>query len=751
MISICLFFANYPSLTPFSDNEKIKLDRYFVMRSSKETNTQVEFNFSGEKESFNHEFTKVDEIKMNKSKEFASFNSPEYNQTAFSNKKKNKSKNKIRDVAVRSGISFGTVSVAGVVVTAVGVVALTATAVAAVIAGVSLKQVNTGISYIKCALDIKNISFDDLLFYAENVDDATDYCETNVFLNDDDEPYVVFRELKPDTTYAVTAKVIEEAKTFKLGTYSTLEVPYYNVNINLDKSTLYSMTFDVEGAEGINIEALVYNENNLMIDSKTFYDGVVSFGNLQPTEIYTLHLFQEGFEVANRTFATSIIVPEYEIVFRELGSTHIGVSLIYDYNQETSFSLTLLQDGMYAGQLGADGGVYYYNDLIPGTTYILRLSNFSTSVIEDIEFQSVPIPEGIYSEEAENLGDSVTYNLYNLPDDSDLVFTGILYKTETGEEIEQISVYRDTFTFGIYGGLEPVTSYYFDVVFEHYRLDEPIFITSGEFKTTFFQITSRTTYRSFEYCVENPSSYGVDISKVYAEILIDGITETYVFEHNEAPDTYTILIEGLQDDTEYTLHFFINENTRANPALYDYVFKTDLKPTVASFVIDEITWDTITFTYDFKPEKTSLYISIYDANSKFWTGAYYSGNFQEALYGFMPLSEYRISIDGGIDLEFQLYETTFTTPAAPPIERVDSTLEFTFANSNRISLTAQLFEESDITGEYTTLIESVEIDSETGFAFTIQPTTSTFKVAVCYTEYMEEEIASQIFTLNMVR
>ena len=58
------------------------------MRSSKETNTQVEFNFSGEKESFNHEFTKVDEIKMNKSKEFASFNSPEYNQTAFSNKKK---------------------------------------------------------------------------------------------------------------------------------------------------------------------------------------------------------------------------------------------------------------------------------------------------------------------------------------------------------------------------------------------------------------------------------------------------------------------------------------------------------------------------------------------------------------------------------------------------------------------------------------------------------------------------------------
>lgn len=64
------------------------------------------------------------------------------------------------------------------------------------------------------------------------------------------------------------------------------------------------MTFDVDGAANNVIEASIYNENNIMIDSKTFYDGVVSFGNLQPTEIYTLRLFQEGFEVANRTFAT---------------------------------------------------------------------------------------------------------------------------------------------------------------------------------------------------------------------------------------------------------------------------------------------------------------------------------------------------------------------------------------------------------------------------------------------------------------
>lgn len=463
--------------------------------------------------------------------------------------------------------SSGTISF---VVLAVDIATFTTTAIASYAVNVGFNSVHSGISYIKCEINTDNISYDDLLFYAQNENDASDIHETIPFLNDYKKPYVLFDELEPNTEYFISAKEKDTNKIYKISSYSTLEIPYYNVNINLAKNTLYSMTFDVDGAANNVIEASIYNENNIMIDSKTFYDGVVSFGNLRPTEIYTLRLFQEGFEVANRTFATSIIVPEYEIVFRELGSTHIGVSLIYDYNQETSFSLTLLQDGMYAGQLGADGGVYYYNDLIPGATYILRLSNFSTSVIEDIEFQSVPIPEGIYVEEAENLGDSVTYNLYNLPDNSDLVFTGTLYKTETGEEIEQISVYRDTFTFGKYGGLEPVTSYYFDVVFEHYRLDEPIFITSGEFKTTFFQITSRTTYRSFEYCVENPSSYGVDISKVYAEILIDGMTETYVFEHNEAP-SHSLKILSL----DYLL--FLNKCLKLAILLLLKIFVAQLK------------------------------------------------------------------------------------------------------------------------------------------------------------------------------
>lgn len=409
------------------------------------------------------------------------------NNETISKKSGGTTRNKRQNTQIlKAGLSLTSSGTISFVVLAVGIATFTTTAIASYAINVGFNSVHSGISYIKCEINTDNISYNDLLFYAQNENDASDIHETIPFLNDYKKPYVLFDELEPNTEYFISAKEKDTNKIYKIGSYSTLEIPYYNVNINLTKSTLYSMTFDVDGAANNVIEASIYNENNIMIDSKTFYDGVVSFGNLQPTEIYTLRLFQEGFEVANRTFATSIIVPEYEIVFRELGSTHIGVSLIYDYNQETSFSLTLLQDGMYAGQLGADGGVYYYNDLIPGTTYILRLSNFSTSVIEDIEFQSVPIPEGIYVEEAENLGDSVTYNLYNLPDNSDLVFTGTLYKTETGEEIEQISVYSDTFTFGNYGGLEPVTSYYFDVVFEHYRLDKPIFITSGEFKTTFF-------------------------------------------------------------------------------------------------------------------------------------------------------------------------------------------------------------------------------------------------------------------------
>ena len=201
------------------------------MKLPKETNRHDEFVKSFEKKSFNHEFIQVEEIKSNKSVEFPSLiSSKEFNQNDFSSKKRN-NKNKIRDkLVVKSGLSFGTVSTAGVVITTIGVVALTATAITATLIGVSFEQINTGLSYIKCELNIKNTSYDNLLFYAENVDDTTESYKTTAFLNDESIPYILFEELEPATSYAITAKSIDDGKIFKLGTYSTLEIPKYNVD-----------------------------------------------------------------------------------------------------------------------------------------------------------------------------------------------------------------------------------------------------------------------------------------------------------------------------------------------------------------------------------------------------------------------------------------------------------------------------------------------------------------------------------------
>lgn len=717
------------------------------MKLPKETNRHDEFVKSFEKKSFNHEFIQVEEIKSNKSVEFPSLiSSKEFNQNDFSSKKRN-NKNKIRDkLVVKSGLSFGTVSTAGVVITTIGVVALTATAVTATLIGVSFEQINTGLSYIKCELNIKNTSYDNLLFYAENVDDTTESYKTTAFLNDESIPYILFEELEPATSYAITAKSIDDGKIFKLGTYSTLEIPKYNIDIDFEKSSLYAMTFNVNGAENSYIEANIHNANGNLIASKYFAGGTLYFDNLVPTEMYTLTLFQEGFEVGNKTFATSIIVPEYKIEIAEKGSTHIGVFIYYDYNCEASFLLCLFDgDNNFIDYVHQDGFGYYYNDLIPGRSYILKLINYGTSVIEEIRFESDPIPDNLEFVVSNNTGRKVEFDVLNWPSDSDLVLSAYLYDKKTNEQVEKTFVFYEKIEFGEFEPLMPVNDYYVEVLFESQNLSEPIHVATCEFRTRLYEEYQFVTYRSFEYTVDSLETY--EVENLYAEAIINGVTQTFNFEL----DNYGYLnlkVDGLQDETKYTIKIMYNDVVEGPILLYDIDFITAEIPS-ASASIDEIYWDGVLFSYNCTPEDQISYVFIYEEGNEI--DEYYSGGFnnsgQDVIHYLMPSTNYIFVFKSGIDLEFEADRIPFTTSKAPEIKQIQpGGNEFSFDNPRENTLTASLYEESDVAGEYTTLVETIEFNTST-FAFTNVPTKENVLVVISYSP--EEVITSQTFVMEL--
>lgn len=154
------------------------------------------------------------------------------NNETISKKSGGTTRNKRQNTQIlKAGLSLTSSGTISFVVLAVGIATFTTTAIASYAVNVGFNSVHSGISYIKCEINTDNISYDDLLFYAQNENDASDIHETIPFLNDYKKPYVLFDELEPNTEYFISAKEKDTNKIYKIGSYSTLEIPYYNATL----------------------------------------------------------------------------------------------------------------------------------------------------------------------------------------------------------------------------------------------------------------------------------------------------------------------------------------------------------------------------------------------------------------------------------------------------------------------------------------------------------------------------------------